>query len=156
MQFTAGDAAAPATPQATPQPDGTPVPEGPTSPVQDLLFNLVSYGPEGAEQSLIEGSQITATFSGGTVSGSAGCNNYTGTVTPVADYFTIGGIAVTQQACAEPAGVMEQEQAYLAALEATAGYQWQQDAVNGAVITGGRLFYSLADGTSGYLNFVAQ
>jgi heat shock protein HslJ len=156
MQFTAGDAAAPATPQATPQPDGTPVPEGPTSPVQDLLFNLVSYGPEGAEQSLIEGSQITATFSGGTVSGSAGCNNYTGTVTPVADYFTIGGLAVTQQACAEPAGVMEQEQAYLAALEATAGYQWQQDAVNGAVITGGRLFYSLADGTSGYLNFVAQ
>jgi heat shock protein HslJ len=156
MQFTAGDAAAPPAAEATPVPEATPEVEGPTSPVQGLLFNLVSYGPEGAEQSLIEGTQITATFSGGTVSGSAGCNTYTGTVSPVEDYFTIGGIATTQEACAEPAGIMEQEQAFLTALEATAGYQWQQDAESGTVITGGRLFYSLADGTTGYLNFVAQ
>jgi heat shock protein HslJ len=161
MRFTAGDAAAPPaagtpTPEATAEPGSTPEAEGPTSPVQGLLFSLVSYGPEGAEQSLIEGTQITATFAGGTVSGSAGCNTYTGTVTPVDDYFTIGGIATTQMACTEPEGVMEQEQAFLTALAATAGYQWQQDAVNGNLITGGRLFYSLSDGTTGYMNFVAQ
>ena len=157
MRFSPGTAAAPAaTPPPEATPEGTPAAEGPTSPVQGLLFSLVSYGPEGSEQSLIEGTQITATFSGGTVSGSAGCNTYTGTVTPVDDYFTIGGIATTQMACAEPAGIMEQEQAYLTALAATAGYQWQQDAVNGSLITGGRLFYSLADGTTGYMNFVAQ
>ena len=156
MQFTAGGATAPPAPEATPAPDATPAPEGPTGPAQGLLFNLVSYGPEGAAQSLIEGTQITATFSGGTVSGSAGCNDYNGTVTPVADYFTISAITTTLQECAEPAGVMEQEQAYLAALEGTAGYLWQQDAVNGTLITGGRLFYSLADGTTGYLNFVTQ
>jgi heat shock protein HslJ len=155
MRFTGGDATAPvATPEATPQ--STPQPDSPTSPAQGLLFTLVSYGPEGSEQPPIEGTQITATFSGDGVSGNAGCNEYSGQVTPVEDFFTIGSIATTQQACAEPAGVMEQEQAYLAALAGTSGYQWQQDASSGNVITGGQLFYRLADGTTGYLNFVAQ
>lgn len=150
MQFTAGDAAAPAPPEATP------VPEGPTSPALGIVFSLVSYGPEGAEQSLIESTQITATFADQTVSGNAGCNDYSGQVTPVNDYFTIGPIAVTAKACAEPAGVMEQEQAYLAALQGTAGYEWQQGVAEGSLITGARLFYSLADGTTGFLNFIAQ
>ncbi len=149
MQFTAGDAQAPA-------PEPTPDPESPTSPASGILFNLVSYGPEGAEQSLIEGTQITATFQDQTVSGSAGCNDYTGQVTPVNDYFTVGPVAVTAKACAEPAGVMEQEQAYLAALQGTAGYEWQQGVAEGSLITGARLFYSLADGTTGFLNFIAQ
>jgi heat shock protein HslJ len=63
---------------------------------------------------------------------------------------------VTQQSCAEPTGVMEQEQAYLAALQGTSGYQWQQDDAGGSVVTGARLLYVLADGTGGVLNFVAQ
>ncbi len=148
MRFTAGDAQAPVAPEPTLEPGS------PTSPAQGILFNLVSFGPEGAEQTLIEGSQITVTFSDQSVSGNAGCNDYTGLVTPVDDFFTISGIAKTQNVCATPEGVMEQEQAYLAALEGTAGYQWQQGVAAGNVITGGRLFYRLADGTTGFLNFV--
>ena len=90
------------------------------------------------------------------MSGNSGCNDYTGQVTPVNDYFTVSGIASTQNLCDTPAGVMEQEQAYMAALAGTAGYLWQQDAVDGSIVTGGRLFYSLADGTTGFLNFIAQ
>jgi len=162
MQFSTGAAPAPAAPTATPEgtpaatPQATPDAESPVSPALGLTFNLVSYGPQGAEQSLIEGTSITAVFSTETVSGSAGCNDYTGQVTPVEDYFTIGPVAVTQQSCAEPAGVMEQEQAYLAALQGTSGYQWQQDDAGGSVVTGARLLYVLADGTGGVLNFVAQ
>ena len=149
MRFTGGDAQAP-------PPESTPAPETPTSPVQGLVFNLVSYGPEGAEQSLIPGTQITASFTNDTVSGNSDCNDYTGQLTPVDEYFTVGSIAVTQKICTEPEGVMDQEQAYLAALQATAGYQWQQDVDSGNLVTGGRLLYFLADGTSGFLNFVTQ
>ena len=144
MRFTAGDAV-------------VETPESPTSPAQGVLFNLVSYGPEGAEQTVIEGTQITATFSEQQVSGNAGCNDYTGLVTPVEDHFTISGVATTRKLCGEPAGIMEQEAAYLAALQGTAGYQWEQSVVdNVGVVTAGRLLYFLADGTSGYLNFIAQ
>jgi heat shock protein HslJ len=153
MRFSAGSAAAPA-PAATAT--AAPAATGPTASAQNILFTLVSYGPEGAEQSPIEGTSITALFSGATVSGSAGCNDYTGTVTPVEDYFTIGSVAVTAKECVEPAGVMEQEQAFLAALQGTAGYQWLQAETGSGPLTGGRLFYNLADGTSGYLNFIAQ
>jgi heat shock protein HslJ len=162
IQFSTGAAPVAPAPTATPEgtpaatPEATPDASSPVSPVLGLTFNLVSYGPQGAEQSLIEGTSITAVFNPGTVAGNAGCNDYTGQVTPVEDFFTISSIAVTQQACEEPAGVMEQEQAYLAALQGTSGYQWVQGEAGGGVITGGRLLYTLADGTSGVLNFVAQ
>jgi heat shock protein HslJ len=162
MQFTAGDAAAPAAPEATAEAAAeatpTPAPESDSviSPALGLTFSLVSYGPQGAEQSVIEGTSITGVFTTEAVTGNAGCNDYSGVITPVEDYFTIGPVAVNEQACAEPAGVMEQEQAYLAALQGTSGYLWQQDASAGTVITGARLTYVLEDGTTGNLNFVAQ
>ncbi len=156
MRFTAGDAAAPQPPQTPVEPETPAQPETPTSPAAGVPFFLVSFGPEGAEQTPLEGTQITATFTNEAVSGSSGCNEYTGPVTPVDDHFNVGPLAVTAQECVEPAGIMEQEQAYLAALQGTAGYQWQQDAASGSVITGARLLYFLADGTSGFLNFLSQ
>ena len=51
---------------------------------------------------------------------------------------------------------MEQEQAYLTALEGTTGYRWQSQPLNGTQLErAGQLFYTLSDGTEGVLNFIA-
>jgi heat shock protein HslJ len=69
--------------------------------------------------------QVTAEFgSDGTVSGSAGCNTYSGSYTLDGGSITIGSLASTEMACPEPQ--MAAETAYLAALgKATA---WTIDA----------------------------
>jgi heat shock protein HslJ len=75
----------------------------------------VNNGKE-AVVSLAEGTTLTATFADdGTLSGSAGCNRFTGGYTTNGDSIEIGPLASTRKAC-EP-DVMTQEAAYLAALE---------------------------------------
>jgi heat shock protein HslJ len=155
MRFSPLGAAPPTAPPVT-TPAPTPNPDSPVGSAQGILFQVVSFGAVGAEQPVLEGTQITATFLAIEVTGSAGCNTYTGALTPVNDYFTIGPVATTQQECTEPAGIMEQEQAYLAALEATNGFLWQSGLVGGTtVITAGQLFYLLPDGTEGIINYIA-
>ncbi len=59
----------------------------------------------------------TITFEAdGTVHGVAGCNNYLGTYGVDGSSITIFGLAITEKACAEPDGIMEQEQQYVDAL----------------------------------------
>ena len=71
--------------------------------------------------SVLLGTEITAIFeSDGAVSGSAGCNSYSGTYTVAGDGIGFGPLATTRMACEPP--IMEQEQAYLAALQATTRY----------------------------------
>jgi len=128
-------------------------PQLPVSSATGIEFQVVSFGPVGAEQPVLEGTTITALFSETEVSGSAGCNTYVGTMTPVNDFFTVGPIVTTRMACDE--ATMQQEKAFLAALEGTAGYQWGSELVNGTtVVTAGQLFYTLADGTNGVINLL--
>ena len=73
--------------------------------------------------SLVNGSEITAIFAeDGTLSGSAGCNNYSTSYTIDGDSITIAMGASTMMFCGEPEGVMDQEAQYLAALETAATY----------------------------------
>jgi heat shock protein HslJ len=73
--------------------------------------------------STLAGTEITAVFGeDGSLSGSAGCNNYNATYTVADDALTVSAPATTRMMCAEPAGVMEQESAYLAALAMAASY----------------------------------
>ena len=67
--------------------------------------------------------KATAAFGDdGTISGSGGCNTYSGSFTTSGtDAITIGAIAATAMACPEPA--MEIEQMYFAALANAATYQ---------------------------------
>ena len=67
--------------------------------------------------------KVTATFGAdGTISGSGGCNTYSGPYTTSGtDQITIGALASTEMACPEPA--MEIEQMYFAALGTVATYQ---------------------------------
>jgi heat shock protein HslJ len=78
----------------------------------------------GGVTSLVAGTTITLEFrDDGGLSGSAGCNNYKTLYTLDGDKMTIGPSMTTRKMCVEPEGIMEQEQAYLAALETVATYR---------------------------------
>jgi heat shock protein HslJ len=65
---------------------------------------------------LVTGTTVTATFADdGTVSGSAGCNRFTGEYTLDGDAVAIGPLATTRKACEDD--VMTQEAAFVAAME---------------------------------------
>jgi heat shock protein HslJ len=71
-----------------------------------------------------EGTTLTASFGkDGNLSGNAGCNQYNGSYTVNDDQITIGPLASTMMMCSDPAGVMDQEAQYLAALQSAANYQ---------------------------------
>ncbi len=77
-----------------------------------------------AVSSPLPGTEVSAVFGeDGTLTGSAGCNTYRATYTTDGTTIAIGEPAATEKACAEPAGVMEQEQAYLAALPRAVSYR---------------------------------
>ena len=79
---------------------------------------------------MLEGTEITAIFGeDGSVSGSAGCNNYVAGFTVDGNQITIGPAASTMMMCVEPEGIMEQEAAFLAALSTAATYS-----INGQVL----------------------
>jgi hypothetical protein len=76
---------------------------------------------------LLPGTAITLDFQGEEISGSAGCNRYSADYQSSGDSLRVGEIAVTEMACPEPAGILEQETAYLAALQAAASYRLAED-----------------------------
>jgi len=73
---------------------------------------------------MLTGTTLTAVFGkDGSLSGNSGCNTYSGAYKLNGDQITIGPLASTMMACNEPAGVMEQEAQYLAAIQSAATYQ---------------------------------
>ncbi len=73
---------------------------------------------------VIEGTEITALFGdNGELSGSAGCNQYIGGYTVDGNTIQIGQLGSTMRFCGEPEGIMEQEQAFLAALQSAATFR---------------------------------
>jgi len=128
---------------------------GPVAGPSGRTFRVVSFGQSGSEQMVIEGTELTALFdeAGGTVSGAAGCNSYSGALRTPAGAFSIGPLASTAMACVEPAGIMEQEAAFLAALAHATSYQWE--AAPNTTTVYGVVNYTLADGTSGVINLVS-
>jgi heat shock protein HslJ len=68
---------------------------------------------------MVDGSRITLTIEGNTVSGQSACNQYFGELTVVDGIVRVGGLGGTEMACAEP--VMASEAAYLKALGAVSG-----------------------------------
>lgn len=79
---------------------------------------------QGALVSVLAGSEITAQFGeDGQLAGSAGCNTYKATYTLDGDQISVGPAGTTRMLCAQPAGVMEQEAAYVAALSNVTDYR---------------------------------
>jgi heat shock protein HslJ len=78
---------------------------------------------KGGVASLVIGTEISAEFSDdGRVSGSSGCNTFSGGYERTGTAITFSPLAGTRKMCAEPAGVMEQEAAFLQALEHSTVY----------------------------------
>lgn len=65
----------------------------------------------------IADTEITLQFSETDATGVSGCNQYGGPYTLEGSQLSFGEIASTMMACLEPEGVMDQEQAYLGALQ---------------------------------------
>jgi len=91
----------------------------------------------------ISGSEITALFENEQVSGSAGCNSYQGTYRSTqadgGNTIEIGPLAVTRMMCDQP--LMDQENLYLAALEAATEYTIEGFALTITYPGGTLLFY---------------
>ena len=82
------------------------------------------YNGEQAVTSVLADSTITAQFGkDGTLSGNSSCNDYSGPYKAIGNQIEIGPLVSTKKACADPAGVMDQEAQYLAALETAATYK---------------------------------
>jgi heat shock protein HslJ len=87
--------------------------------VADVTWTLTEL--EGAA-ALPEATVDLTLTADGTVSGSAGCNQYTGSATFADGEMTLGpNLASTMMACEDP--IMAQESAFLAALERVSGYE---------------------------------
>lgn len=102
-------------------------------------WQVINYNNgKDAVVSVLGGTNLTAEFGeDGSITGSAGCNNYFGKYEVDGNTIKIGPLASTKMACAEPTGIMEQETAYLIALESAATFQ----------ITGDQLVLFNADGS---------
>jgi heat shock protein HslJ len=93
-------------------------------PLTGTLWTMISYNNgQQAVVSAVAGTDVTLTLADdGTASGSAGCNQYSGSYTTDGDEISFGSLASTQMACAD-ADLNAQEAAYLAALGTVAGYR---------------------------------
>ena len=100
----------------------------PTS-LTGIVWKMISYNNgTGGVVSALPGIEVTATFGeDGSLTGSAGCNRYTSSYQQDGEYLTIGPIASTFMMCSEPDGVMDQETAYLKALETVASFELKGD-----------------------------
>ena len=80
---------------------------------------------------VIADTNLTANFgTDGVLSGSGGCNNYSGGYTVDGEgNIQIGPLMSTMMACDGPEGIMEQEMQYLAALQTAATYSMEGDSL---------------------------
>jgi heat shock protein HslJ len=101
------------------------------TPLVGTNWQLTGYNNgKGGFSSAIFGTEITAFFGeDGTLSGSAGCNDYntayeiSGPPDAASGSISIGMVATTQMMCGQPEGIMDQERAYLVALQSVTSYE---------------------------------
>ncbi|MBE9475206.1 MAG: META domain-containing protein, partial [Chloroflexi bacterium] len=96
-----------------------------TFELSETIWYLQNYF-DGSEAilSTLAGTEITAYFNqDGSLSGSAGCNNYSGTYQVDGDMIEVELGPLTMMFCEQPEGVMDQETAYLKALESVTSYR---------------------------------
>ncbi len=92
----------------------------------------------------IENTMITAQFQNGQLTGSSGCNPYTGSYEKSGGSLSIGSIAVTELHCDQPNGVMEQERGYLTVLPSATSYRIENGALQLIDAAGRTLEYAAA------------
>ena len=95
-----------------------------SNPLAGTKWKMQDYaGPTGFV-TVLKGAVPTIEFGeDDQVSGTGGCNDFTGTYTVDGEALTFGPLAATMKACSEPDGVMEQETAFMGLLQSAAGYK---------------------------------
>ena len=95
---------------------------------EGIPWRLIAYRSEQGEiVNVLPGSEITAGYLAGQVTGYAGCNNYFGSYQVEGDQLRFSEIGSTEMLCSEPEGVMQRERDYLGALELAESYQITDD-----------------------------
>jgi heat shock protein HslJ len=92
---------------------------GSDSDLSGTSWEVTAYN-DGSESTsdVLAGTTLTANFGeDGTLTGNSGCNDYSGPFKITNDQIGIGPLSSTRKACNDPAGVMEQEAQYLAAID---------------------------------------
>lgn len=89
--------------------------------LEGKTWNLTSFNDGRNLVSLVLDTQITAEFKEGTLSGSSGCNSYSGAFQYKEQNLSFDTFAVTMMACPQE-GVIEQETAYLNTLTKVTHY----------------------------------
>ena len=110
------------------------------APANPLLGSWIVDSYASAPNTLIaplEGTELTAVFGLARVGGSSGCNTYDGPYTTNGTVAAIGPLATTRMACAED--VMEQETAFLAALQGVGRIQRGAQTIELQDLNGGTL-----------------
>lgn len=112
------------TPDATEEAPST---EGDTAVLENSKWTLTLFGAPDAETPVVTGSTITLAFdANGQAGGSSGCNTYGGSYEVQGDQVVFGELGSTLMACADQ-GLMDQEMAYLAALQSTGRFEVNGD-----------------------------
>ena len=123
---TAAAHSAPPEPTKEPTKEPTQEPPEPTAePTEEPEGEI--EGVEWVLNSALPGTEITALFQGGTVTGSSGCNTYTAGYQLDGNGITISAPTSSQLACED--NIMAQEATYLTALTNASSYQVRGDAL---------------------------
>jgi heat shock protein HslJ len=95
----------------------------PPASLRTTQWELISFHRGDTVFSVLPGTAITALFKDdGTLSGSAGCNEYHAVFTSDGAALSVGAIGTTKKNCANPEGIMVQESTYTAALVLVRSY----------------------------------
>lgn len=102
---------------------GAPAESRPVDVLDGTSWKLLHY----RKTQVSEGINITAVFEDGFISGSSGCNSYSGTYQVEGSKIAIGPLAATLMACVDPAEVMEMEQMVQAWLMDAVTFELSED-----------------------------
>ncbi len=116
----ATETAMPPTASPTPEPTRT---TGPSDPLLGTSWQVTGYFDGTGLVPVLDGTMLTAVFVDVGVGGSAGCNQYSGRYSVNANNLAIGPLTVSQSVCVEPEGIMEQEAAFVNALESASSFE---------------------------------
>ncbi|MBK8048220.1 MAG: META domain-containing protein [Anaerolineales bacterium] len=100
-------------------------PAAPQNPLNGTAWQVTGYNNgRDAIVSPIGGTNLTARFTSNQISGQGGCNDFNGGYSVSGSNISIGALGAGMRLCSEPEGVMEQEAAYLAALQSAGTFQF--------------------------------
>ncbi|MHB0875512.1 MAG: META domain-containing protein [Anaerolineae bacterium] len=105
-----------------------PLPAGATASPLTTTWVLTGFVERGTTTPALADAEVTLVATGGlqgngSLTGSAGCNTYSAEYGFDGSFLSITSVGATKRACTTPAGVMQQEQRFLALLQGVTAFQ---------------------------------